>query len=92
VFALWHAGTHASPEGISAALQNAGPEQVLVVRPGKTVTTRPITAADLVLLDGLEDGLPLAEAAERAQAGDAGFDLQAALALHLAGGSFAGCR
>jgi hypothetical protein len=92
VFALWQAATDASPEGISAALQDAGPEQVLVVRPQMTVTTRPITAADLLLLDGLGDDLPLAEAAERAQAGDAGFDLQAALALHLAGGSFAGCR
>jgi hypothetical protein len=92
VFALWHAATHASPEGISAALQNAGPEQVLVVRPQMTVTTRPIAAADLLLLEALGESLPLAEAAERAHAADMGFDLQAALALHLAGGSFAGCR
>jgi hypothetical protein len=92
VFALWQAATHASPEGIFAALQNAGPEQVLVVRPAMTVTTRPIAAADLLLLEALREGMPLAEAAERAEAGDEGFDLQAALALHLAGGSFAGCR
>jgi hypothetical protein len=57
-----------------------------------TVTTRPIAAADLVLLEELGAGLPLAAAAARAQAADAGFDLQGALALHLAGGSFAGCR
>jgi hypothetical protein len=92
VFALWQAAIDASTEAISAALQKAGPEQVLVVRPAMTVTTRPIAAADLLLLEALGAGMPLAEAAERAQAGDAGFDLQAALALHLAGGSFAGCR
>jgi hypothetical protein len=57
-----------------------------------TVTTRPIAAADLLLLEGLGDGLRLTEAAERALAADAGFDLQAALALHLAGGTFAACR
>jgi hypothetical protein len=57
-----------------------------------TVTTRPIAAADLLLLEALRVGLPLAGAAERAQAEDAEFDLQAALALHLAGGSFAACR
>jgi hypothetical protein len=56
------------------------------------VITRPIAAADLVLLKELGAGLPLAEAAARAQAADGGFDLQTALALHLAGGSFAGCR
>jgi hypothetical protein len=92
VFVLWQAAIDASPDGISAALRKAGPEQVLVVRPAMTVTPRPITAADLLLLKALGEGLPLAEAAERAQANDANFDLQAALALHLAGGSFAGYR
>ena len=92
VFALWRAAIDASAAGISAALQEAAPEQALVVRPEMTVTTRPIAAADLLLLETLGEGLPLAEAAERAQAADAGFDLQAALALHLAGGSFMGCR
>jgi hypothetical protein len=51
----------------------------------------PIAAADLLLLESLGQGRPLAEAAAVAQAADAGFDLQTALALHLAGGSFAGC-
>jgi hypothetical protein len=92
VFTLWQAATGASTEGISAAVGKGGPEQVLVVRPAMTVTTRPIAAADLLLLEALREGMPLAEAAERAEAGDEGFDLQAALALHLAGGSFAGCR
>lgn len=92
VFALWRAAIDPSTEGISAVLEKAGPEQVLVVRPEMTVSTRPIAAADLLLLQALGAGSPLAEAAERAQAKEAGFELQAALALHLAGGSFAACR
>jgi len=52
---------------------------------------RLISVADLLLLEGLGMDQPLAEAAARAQTADADFDLQAALALHLAGGSFASC-
>ncbi len=63
-----------------------------MVRPEMAVTTRPIARADLLLLEALAEGLPLAEAAARAVGADAGFDLQAALAQHLAGGSFAGCH
>jgi hypothetical protein len=92
VFTLWQAALNTSTEAISEARRNADPEQVLVVRPGMTVTARPISAADLLLLDGLGRGLPLAEAAEPAQAADVGFELKTALALHLAGGTFAGCR
>jgi hypothetical protein len=92
VFALWQAAIDASTEAITAASQKAGPEQGLVVRPAMTVTTRPVAAADLLLLEALGEGMPLAEAAKRAEAESAGFDLQAALALHLAGGSFADCR
>jgi Putative DNA-binding domain len=91
VFALWQEASGGSAEGRSAALRNSGPEQVVVLRPEMTVTVRPVFAADLLLLEGLGAGLPLADAAARAQAADTGFDLQAALALHLAGGSFAGC-
>jgi len=85
VLALWQATAEAG-----SAIAHR-PEQVLVVRPEMTVTIRSIEAADVLLLDSLRDGLPLAEAAARAQAADAGFDLQAALALHLTGGSFARC-
>jgi Putative DNA-binding domain len=92
VFTLWQAAIDASPVGISAALRKTSAEQVLVVRLEMTVTTRPIAAADLLLLDGLGRGLPLAAAAEPAQATDVGFELKTALALHLAGGTFAGCR
>jgi hypothetical protein len=92
VFTLWQAAIDASPVGISAALRKTSAEQVLVVRPEMTVTTRPIAAADLLLLDGLGRGLPLAEAAEPAHAADVGFELKTALALHLAGGTFVGCR
>jgi hypothetical protein len=56
-----------------------------------TVTTRAIGAADLALIEALGAGLRLAEAAVQAEAADAEFDLQDALALHLAGGTFAAC-
>ena len=85
VYSLWQAALGGSPEVAS------GPaEQALVVRPEATVATRPIARADLLLVEALADGLPLAEAAARAESANDGFDLQAALALHLAGGSFAG--
>ena len=91
VLALWQAASTGGAEGISTALRGGCAEQVLVLRPEMTVTVRPIAAADLLLLESLGQGRPLAEAAAVAQAADAGFDLQTALALHLAGGSFAGC-
>lgn len=91
VYALWQAALDGAAEGSLAAASSGRPEQVLVVRPEMTVTTRPISAPDLVLVEALGQSLPLAAAADRAQAADAGFDLQAALALHLAGGTFAGC-
>jgi hypothetical protein len=88
VLSLWRAAaTDAAPPS-----QGAGPEQVLVVRPAMTVATRAIGAADLLLIEALADGLPLVAAAERALAPDPAFDLQAALALHLTGGTFAGWR
>lgn len=75
--------------GLSGA---AGPEQVLVVRPEMTVVTRPLLPADLALLEALLAGRPLEAAAAAAIAVDADFDLRAALADHLRGGSFACCR
>jgi hypothetical protein len=92
VYVLWRAALDDSAEGSALAVLNGRAEQVLVVRPEMTVATRPIAVADLLLMEALAEGLPLAEAGARAQTADAGFDLQAALALHLAGGSFAGCR
>ena len=92
VFTLWQAALDNATEESAAAVSSVQAEQVLVVRPEMTVTTRPIPRADLLLLEALVEGLPLAEAAARAVSADAGFDLQAALALHLAGGSFAGCH
>lgn len=91
VHALWQAARAGPADQPCSAMPETTPEQVLVVRPGMTVVTRPIGAADLVLLEALGAGLPLAEAAVRAQAADAGFDLQGALALHLAGGTFVTC-
>lgn len=90
VHTLWLIGT-ATREEIHPPPFDAGPEQVLVVRPEMTVVTRPIAAADLILVEALGQGIPLAQAAARAQATAPGFDLEAALASHLAGGSFAGC-
>jgi hypothetical protein len=87
VHTLWRAGLQ-SGDGETC---KGGPEQVLVVRPDMTVVTRPIAAADLVLLQALGNGHALADAAARAGAIEPGFDLERALALHLAGGSFAGC-
>jgi hypothetical protein len=92
VYALWRAALDDSAEESALAVLTGRAEQVLVVRPDMTVATRPIAVADLLLMETLAEGLPLGEAGARAQAADAGFDLQAALALHLAGGSFAGCR
>jgi hypothetical protein len=88
VHSLWQAALADQP--LAGTLKKA-PEQVLVVRPGMMVVTRPIGAADLVLLEALGSGLPLAGAAARAQTVDTGFDLQGALASHLSGGTFAGC-
>ncbi len=92
VYTLWRAALDDATEGSAPPASSGRAEQVLVVRPEMTVTTRPIALADLLLTEALAEGLPLAEAAARAQSADAGFDLQAALARHLAGGSFAGCR
>ena len=58
--------------------------------PTSMVTTRAIAAADLLLVQALADGLPLAEAAERAQAADPDSTFKRALALHLTGGTFRG--
>ena len=91
VYSLWHAVLDDATEMSAGAVSSGRAEQVLVVRPELTVTTRPIALADLRLMEALAEGLPLGEAAARAERADAGFDLQAALALHLTGGSFAGC-
>jgi hypothetical protein len=92
-YTLWQAAIDPSAEGSSVTRSDGSPEQVLIVRHRMTVTIRPIAAADLVLLEELGAGLPLGAASARAtQAADAEFDLQGALALHIAGGSFAGCR
>jgi Putative DNA-binding domain len=86
VYCLWQAALEGSTE-----IATGRAEQVVVVRPALSVTTRPIALADLLLVAALADGLPLAEAAARAEGAAAGFDLQAALALHLTGGSFVRC-
>jgi len=91
VYTLWQAARAGSADRPWVETPDRRPEQVLVLRPEMTVVTRPIGAADLVLLEALGAGLTLPEAAARAQAVDPEFDLQGALALHLAGGTFAAC-
>lgn len=63
-------------------------QHVLVVRPAMLVRTDLLTPGEHVLLAGLERSLVLAEAAEAALAAEPELDLQAALARHLAAGSF----
>ena len=91
VYTLWQAARAGATAEPWTAAADERPEQVLVTRPRMTVVTRPIGVADLVLLEALGAGLALAEAAARAQPAEPAFDLQAALALHLAGGTFAAC-
>ncbi len=81
VYALW-AGEPADDE----------PQRALVVRPEMTVVTRPVSAADTTLIESLIGGSTLGDAAAAAFAVAPEFDLQAALAAHLTGGSFAACR
>jgi hypothetical protein len=90
VHSLWLKGLEHAGEDPEPA-PSEGPEQVLVVRPDMTVSTRAIAAADLALLEALGRGMTLSAAAAHAEAADPAFDLRGALALHLAGGSFAGC-
>ena len=92
VYTLWQAARAGATDEPWVGTPDGGSEQVLVVRPEMTVTTRAIGAADLALLQALGAGLRLPEAAAQAAAVDAEFDLQAALALHLAGGTFAACN
>jgi hypothetical protein len=89
VFSLWQAALTGSTQ--HAVYESRQAEQVLVVRPMMTVTTRLVAPADLLLVEALAEGLPLADGVGRAESADPGFDLQSALAQHLAGGSFTRC-
>jgi len=64
-------------------------EAVLVLRPAQVVLHRAITGGDQVLLETLDHGETLARAAEAAYREEPSFDLTAALAAHLSGGTFA---
>jgi hypothetical protein len=66
-----------------------GPESVLVVRPAMEVLTWRLGRGEHALLAALRDGAVLADAAEAAVSVEPDIDLQATLARHLAGGSFA---
>ncbi|WP_164516502.1 DNA-binding domain-containing protein [Minwuia thermotolerans] len=64
------------------------PEAALVARPETEVICLPLHPAEQAFLAALAEGRTLGEAAERCQQADPGFDLQGALARHLAGGLF----
>lgn len=64
-------------------------EAVLVLRPAQVVMHRAITSGDQALLEALDRGEILARAAETAYQVEQSFDLTAALAAHLSGGTFA---
>jgi hypothetical protein len=64
-------------------------ECVLVIRPDADVLALPVDAAEHAFLEALAGGATLGEAAAICQQADPAFDLQGALARHLAGGCFA---
>lgn len=64
-------------------------EAVLVIRPGVDVIAVPVAPAEHAFLTALSEERPLGEAAMLALETDPAFDIQGALARHLAGGHFA---
>ncbi|WP_417518963.1 putative DNA-binding domain-containing protein [Minwuia sp.] len=65
------------------------PQHVLVIRPDVDVIAIPLDRPEHVFLTALMSGASLGEAAVASQSADPAFDLQGALARHLAGGHFA---
>lgn len=63
-------------------------EAVLVIRPDVEVIAIPVSAAEHIFLSALSEGRTLGAAAVAALEGDPAFDIQGALARHLAGGHF----
>ena len=64
-------------------------ESVLVIRPDMDVIAIPVSSAECDFLGALLSGKSLGEAAGEGLAADPAFDIQGALARHLAGGHFA---
>ncbi|MEO1987432.1 MAG: DNA-binding domain-containing protein [Martelella sp.] len=64
-------------------------ETALIARPHYDVAVHRATPGDAAFLKALFEGEPIGEAAERAGADDAGFDLSSAFALALTTGAFA---
>lgn len=72
----------------SGDAEDAGAQQVLVVRQEMRVVIRRVSTGDFALVTALAADRPLAEAAVEAIAVEPEIDLQAVLAAHLGGGSF----
>jgi hypothetical protein len=85
VVRLWQVHQH---DPVAPVDPLAGPEAALVLRPDVEVTLTRLDPGDAVLVAALAAGATLAEAAAVAGECEAGFDLQGALAGHLARGSF----
>lgn len=83
---MWAA---AMAEPMAPLLANGSAEGVLVLRAWRVVTQRIVSDGDRALLSALDGGATLADAADVAFRTAPDFDLMAALAAHLAGGTFA---
>jgi hypothetical protein len=71
-------------------IETAEPENALITRPGLDVTVRRVSPGAAALLNALQDGQSLAEAAAAAQDEDGGFDLAAGIREMLEAGAFTG--
>ncbi|MAS12399.1 MAG: DUF2063 domain-containing protein [Nitratireductor sp.] len=76
------------PERINAGLAQA----VLVTRPALTVQVRKIDHGQFLFIEALSRGAPLQQAVGLSLEAVPEFDLQAAIALAIESGAFAGCR
>lgn len=74
------------------AVDMAVAENVLISRTGGQVRLRELTPGDAAFVAAIQEGRGLGTAAERGQAAEPGFDLEAALRDHLIGGTFSGVR
>lgn len=95
VFSIWSRNRHGANNSFDAdASESSGllweGEGALLTRPADTVCWCALPKAGCVLLDACRAGLPLADAAERAQAVEPAVDLAALFATLLRAGAFAG--
>lgn len=88
VYTLWRRNREANGSEDGAALDWQG-EGALLLRPGASVTWRPLDVAGCVFLDACANGQPLGMAAAAAAAANPHADIAALLAMLLRAGAFA---